>query len=208
MAELATRAGATIVGLHAHSGSGIMTPEHWAQLAETLAAAACHFPHVSVLDVGGGLGVPEKPAQEPLDLEAVAAGLGHVMESNPGKSLWLEPGRFVVAESGVILARVTQIKGKGTVRYVGVATGMNSLIRPALYGSYHEIVNLTRLGEEPTDRANVVGPICETGDILGVDRLLPPTSEGDVLLIANTGAYGFVMASWYNLREPAPQRYM
>jgi diaminopimelate decarboxylase/aspartate kinase len=208
VAQLAEAAGATIVGLHAHSGSGIMTPEHWAQLAETLAEAGSHFPEVAVLDVGGGLGVPEKPAQDPLDLAAVSEGLGRVRASNPGREIWIEPGRFVVAESGVLLARVTQTKGKGAVRYVGVATGMNSLIRPALYGSYHEIVNLTRLGEEPSERANVVGPICETGDTLGLDRLLPPTYEGDVLLIANTGAYGFVMASRYNLREPAPQRYL
>jgi diaminopimelate decarboxylase/aspartate kinase len=103
---------------------------------------------------------------------------------------------------------VTQTKGKGATRYVGIATGMNSLIRPALYGSYHEIVNLTRLGEERTERVNIVGPICETGDTLGLDRLLPPTVEGDVLLIANAGAYGIVMSSHYNLRAPAPQRYL
>jgi len=208
VAELAARAGARIVGLHAHAGSGILTPNHWAHLGETLAEAARHFPDVAVLDLGGGLGVPEKPAQDPLDMGAVAAGLARVREANPGASLWIEPGRYVVAESGVILARVTQLKGKGEVRYVGVATGMNSLIRPALYGSYHEIVNLSRLGEEPTERANVVGPICETGDTLGLDRLLAPTREGDVLLIANTGAYGIVMSSRYNLREPAPQRYL
>lgn len=207
-AELAARARAKIVGLHAHAGSGILTPGHWADLAETLWDAASLFPDVSVLDLGGGLGVPEKPAQQALDLDAVAAGLQHVRESHPGKSIWLEPGRFVVAESGVILARVTQTKGKGAIRYVGVATGMNALIRPALYGSYHEIVNLTRLGEEATERANVVGPICETGDTLGLDRLLAPTQEGDVLLIANTGAYGFVMSSSYNLRQPPPQRYL
>jgi diaminopimelate decarboxylase/aspartate kinase len=208
VAALARQAGATIVGLHAHSGSGILTPDHWAALAETLTDAAQHFPDVTVLDLGGGLGVPEKPAQEPLDMGAVAAGLARVRSSNPGKAIWLEPGRYVVAESGVILARVTQIKGKGEVRYIGVATGMNSLIRPALYGSYHEIVNLTRLDQERTERANIVGPICESGDTLGLDRLLPPTQEGDVLLIANTGAYGFVMSSRYNLRGPAPQRYI
>jgi len=196
------------VGLHAHSGSGILTPDHWAHLGETLADATRHFPEVTVLDLGGGFGVPEKPAQEPLDLGAVATGLERVHSSNPGRAIWIEPGRYVVAESGVILARVTQTKGKGEVRYVGVATGMNSLIRPALYGSYHEIVNLTRLDEERTERANVVGPICESGDTLGLDRLLAPTREGDVLLIANTGAYGFVMSSRYNLREPAPQRYL
>ncbi|HSH76684.1 MAG TPA: bifunctional aspartate kinase/diaminopimelate decarboxylase, partial [Longimicrobiales bacterium] len=207
-AELTAAAGASIVGLHAHSGSGILTPDHWAHLGETLADAAAHFPDVKILDVGGGFGVPEKPAQDPLDLDAVAAGLARVRSSNPGRSLWLEPGRYVVAEAGVILARVTQIKGKGEVRYVGVATGMNALLRPALYGSYHEIVNLTRLDDEHTERANVVGPICESGDTLGLDRLIAPTHEGDVLLIANTGAYGFVMASRYNLREPPPQRYL
>jgi diaminopimelate decarboxylase/aspartate kinase len=208
VAELARAAGARVVGLHAHSGSGILAPDHWTHLAETLAEAAGHFPDVTVLDLGGGLGVPEKPTQEPLDLAALSAGLARVRAASPGKALWLEPGRYVVAESGVILARVTQLKGKGDVRYVGVATGMNSLIRPALYGSYHEIVNLTRLGEEPTERVNVVGPICESGDTLGLDRLLPPTREGDVLLIANTGAYGIVMSSHYNLRDPAPQRYL
>ena len=208
VAKLAGIERVRVVGLHAHSGSGILTPEHWAHLGETLAEAARLFPDVRVLDVGGGLGVPEKPGQDPLDLDALAAGLAELERRNPGKAIWLEPGRFIVAESGVILARVTQIKGKGAVRYVGVATGMNSLIRPALYGSYHEIVNLTRLGEEPTERVNIVGPICETGDTLGLDRLLPPTSEGDVLLIANTGAYGFVMSSRYNLREPPEQRYL
>ncbi|MBM4184861.1 MAG: bifunctional aspartate kinase/diaminopimelate decarboxylase [Gemmatimonadetes bacterium] len=207
-AKIAALEGVRVVGLHAHSGSGILSPEHWAHLGQTLAEASRLFPEVGVLDVGGGLGVPEKPGQDPLDLGAVAAGLTQLKAANPGKSIWLEPGRFVVAESGVILARVTQIKGKGAVRYVGVATGMNALIRPALYGSYHEIVNLTRLGDEPTERANIVGPICETGDTLGFDRLLPPTAEGDVLLIANTGAYGFAMASRYNLREPPPQRYL
>ena len=80
---------------------------------------------------------------------------------------------------------------------------MNSLIRPALYGAYHPIVNLTKLDEPATMLAHVVGPICESGDILGRSRRLAPAEEGDVLLIANTGAYGRVMSSWYNLREPA-----
>jgi diaminopimelate decarboxylase/aspartate kinase len=208
VADLADAGGATIVGVDAHGGSGILTPDHWEQVAATLAEAAGHFPNVRTFDLGGGLGVPEKPAQDPLDLERVAAGLRQVKDAHPDKDLWIEPGRFVVAESGVILARVTQTKGKGATRYVGIATGMNSLIRPALYGSYHEIVNLTRLGEEPTERVNVVGPICETGDTLGLDRLLPPTQEGDVLLIANAGAYGIVMSSHYNLRDPAPQKYL
>jgi diaminopimelate decarboxylase/aspartate kinase len=98
---------------------------------------------------------------------------------------------------------VTQLKGKGDVRYVGIATGMNSLIRPALYGAHHDIRNLTRIDEPMSDRVNVVGPICESADQLGADRWLPDTQEGDIILIANCGAYGFVMSSNYNRRAPA-----
>ena len=108
-----------------------------------------------------------------------------------------------MAQAGILLARVTQTKGKGGTSYVGVSTGMNSLFRPALYGAYHEIVNLSRIHDRPTELVTVVGPICETGDRLGSGRLLPPTLEGDVLAIANAGAYGYAMSSHYNLREPA-----
>ena len=131
--------------------------------------------------------------------------LADVKKEYPALEIWLEPGRFLVAAAGVLLARVTQTKRKGDVRYVGVATGMNSLIRPALYGAYHEIVNLTRLDMPATEVVNVVGPICESADVLGHDRLLPPTEEGDVLLLATAGAYGHVMSSNYNLREPAEE---
>jgi diaminopimelate decarboxylase/aspartate kinase len=115
----------------------------------------------------------------------------------------MEPGRFLVAKAGVLVAVVTQLKGKGDVQYVGVATGMNSLIRPALYGAHHDIRNLTRLSEPMSCRVNVVGPICESADQLGSDRWLPRTHEGDVLLIANCGAYGYAMSSNYNRRPPA-----
>jgi diaminopimelate decarboxylase/aspartate kinase len=195
--------GARVVGLHAHSGSGIRTAEAWSEVAIFLARAAERFPAVRVLDLGGGLGVPERPGQAPLDLESLGDLLRRFKEADPRFELWLEPGRFLVAEAGVLLARVTQVKHKGEVTYVGLETGMNSLIRPPLYGAYHPIVNLSRLDEPATWTAHVVGPICETGDILGRSRRLPPTSEGDVLLIANAGAYGRVMSSRYNLREPA-----
>ena len=91
------------------------------------------------------------------------------------------------------------------MRYVGIATGMNSLIRPALYGAHHDIRNLTRLAEPSSQKVTIVGPICETADLLGSDRWLPPTEEGDVLVIANCGAYGYAMASHYNLRPPATE---
>jgi len=196
---------ARIVGLHAHTGSGILRPHNWRDVAATLIDIAERFPDVSMLDLGGGLGVPEKPGQDALDMAALDASLDGLRSAHSNYELWLEPGRYVVAEAGVLLTRVTQTKGKGDVRYVGVSTGMNSLIRPALYGAYHEIVNLTRLNEGGDQVVNIVGPICETGDKLGTDRLLPACREDDVLLIANTGAYGRVMSSRYNRREPATE---
>jgi len=195
-----------ISGLHAHTGSGILHPDNWHRTLETLGEAARELPDVRVINLGGGLGVPDRGEDLPLDLAALDAGLARLRHDlvRPVE-IWLEPGRYLVAEAGVLLARVNQTKGKGEVRYVGVATGMNSLIRPALYGAWHEIVNLTRLHEAGDHVYNVVGPICETGDILGLDRLLPECRENDVMLIANTGAYGAAMASRYNLREPAEE---
>jgi len=105
----------------------------------------------------------------------------------------------------VLLARVTQLKGKGAKQYLGIATGMNSLIRPALYGAHHDIVNLTRIAEPATTVYEVVGPICESADVLGHERTLPVGREGDVMLIATAGAYGHAMSSRYNLREPAEE---
>ena len=205
LARLAREAGAEIVGVHAHSGSGILDPDNWRNIAASLVQIAQRFPAVRTIDLGGGIGIPEKPGDRPFDLERLDEHLGEVRDSCPDFSIWLEPGRFLVAQSGVLLTRVTQVKGKGEMRYIGVGTGMNTLIRPVLYGSYHEIVNLTKLGKPASELATIVGPICETGDRLGTDRLLPTTEEGDVMLIANTGAYGYVMSSRYNLREVAEE---
>ncbi|MDP2316808.1 MAG: bifunctional aspartate kinase/diaminopimelate decarboxylase [Pseudomonadota bacterium] len=203
VASLCQQHGVRVVGLHAHVGSGILDASSWSDVALFLARAAERFPEVDRIDLGGGLGVPEKPDQSPLDLAALDAALARIRAAHPRFALWLEPGRFLVAEAGVLLARVTQLKKKDDVTFVGVDTGMNSLIRPALYGAWHEIVNLTRLGAPLTQTVHVVGPICETGDTLGHARRLPDTQEGDVLLIATAGAYGRAMSSCYNLREPA-----
>ncbi len=205
LAELVAAAGADVVGIHAHSGSGVSDPDAWRNIASRLTQVAERFPSVRVVDLGGGLGIPEKPGDRPFDLERMDRTLADVKAAFPQYDFWIEPGRYLVARSGVLLTRVTQVKGKGEMRYVGVATGMNSLIRPALYGAYHEIVNLTRIDEAPSETVTVVGPICETGDRLGTDRLLPPCAEGDVILIANAGAYGHVMSSFYNRREVAPE---
>jgi bifunctional diaminopimelate decarboxylase / aspartate kinase len=200
---LVTKAGAKIVGLHAHSGSGVFSVDNWKEVGDTLIELTARFKDVRVLDLGGGLGVPERLGQPGVVLSEFGAVLASLKAAHPELAFWIEPGRYLVAEAGVLLATVTQLKGKGEVSYIGVSTGMNSLIRPALYGAHHEILNLSRLDEPATEVANVVGPICETGDQLGVDRLLPVTSEGDVLLIATAGAYGRSMSSTYNLREPA-----
>jgi len=203
--DLIAAAGATVAGLHAHTGSGILQSDNWHYVANQLLEALEVFPDVKFLDLGGGLGIPEKPGQVALDMDGVSASLDAVKAEFPDLELWMEPGRYVVANSGVLLTTVTQTKGKGEIRYVGVSTGMNSLIRPSLYGAYHEIANLSKADEAASEVVSVVGPICETGDRLGVDRLLPPTGEGDVLCIANAGAYGYVMGSNYNLRGIAPE---
>lgn len=205
LGRYAREAGARIVGLHAHPGSGVFDVENWRQTATLLAGLAARFRDVRVIDVGGGLGVPDSSEKPALDLAQLDTVLGSVKRAHPELSIWIEPGRYLVANAGVLLARVTQTKRKGDTRYVGIATGMNSLIRPALYGAYHEIVNLSRLDEAPADIVNVVGPICESADVLGHDRLLPQTCEGDLLLIATAGAYGRVMGSSYNLRGPAEE---
>jgi len=201
LVELVDAANATVIGIHAHSGSGILEPENWRAVAGALLAAAERFPEVEVLDLGGGIGVPDKRGDPAFDLPALDRYLAEFKASHPKYELWLEPGRYLVAVAGVLLAHVTQLKGKGNMQYVGVSTGMNALIRPALYNAYHEIVNLTRIAEEASERVTVVGPICETGDKFGSDRPLPPSMENDVVLIATVGAYGRAMSSSYNLRD-------
>ncbi|MBI4816760.1 MAG: bifunctional aspartate kinase/diaminopimelate decarboxylase [Deltaproteobacteria bacterium] len=195
--------GARVVGLHAHTGSGNFDRTSWVDTARVLSELAEGLPEVRVLDLGGGLGVPERSDQNVLDLAGLDRALGEV--SHRRLEVWLEPGRYVIANAGVLVAKVTQLKGKGSVGFLGLATGMNSLIRPALYGAYHEIVNLTRLDEAPARLYEVVGPICESGDVLGHGRFLPEARVGDVMLIANAGAYGHAMSSSYNLRSPAEE---
>jgi bifunctional diaminopimelate decarboxylase / aspartate kinase len=193
---------ARIVGLHAHIGSGIIDPEHWRTVYARLAALADGIGTVASIDVGGGLGVAYEPEAEGLDLAGYAAALAEVRQAYPQYELWIEPGRYLVAEAGALLLSVTQVVDKAGVRRVGADGGMNTLLRPALYGAWHEIVNLSRLDDADGAPAEVVGPICETGDVLGRRRALPDaTAAGDLLLVSHAGAYGAVMASRYNLRE-------
>lgn len=200
----AQAAGARVVGLHAHLGSGVGEPGAWGEVAAILLALGAQCPDLARIDVGGGLGVAYRPGEQPLDLGAVAQALARARGAAPGLELWVEPGRFLVAEAGALLLRVTQTKQKGARRFVGVDGGMNALLRPALYGAYHPIVNLSRPDAALAGPVDVVGPICESGDVLGSGRTLPECKEGDVLLVGMAGAYGVAMSSTYNSR-PLPR---
>jgi diaminopimelate decarboxylase len=119
-----------------------------------------------------------------------------------GLTVYLEPGRFLVGSAGVLLTRVLYRKHSGGKEFVVVDAGMNDLVRPSHYQAYHEIVEVTEHGR-PGTRADVVGPVCETGDFLALERMLPGLEPGDGLAILGAGAYGFVMSSNYNSR-PRP----
>jgi diaminopimelate decarboxylase/aspartate kinase len=201
-----------VVGLHAHVGSGIRDAHWWLQTLTVLSAIAESHPSIRILDLGGGLGVESTDY-----LSELNDVLRHVVEASPRLrqlELWMEPGRFLVSDAGILLAHVTQTKRKGDAHgYVGVSTGMNSLIRPALYGAKHRMTNISKLGKLMGDAklgtlmggdVDVVGPICETGDVLGhAVEAMGDAQRGDVVAVANGGAYGRAMSSYYNLRAPA-----
>jgi diaminopimelate decarboxylase len=153
-----------------------------------------------VIDVGGGLGI--RYAEEPsLDPAKFAAAVVPLLASS-GLTVFLEPGRYLVGSAGVLLTRVLYRKHSGGKEFVVVDAGMNDLVRPSHYHAYHEIVEVVERGR-PAVRADIVGPVCETGDFLALDRMLPGLASGDILAVLGAGAYGFVMASNYNSR-PRP----
>ncbi|AXK71440.1 bifunctional aspartate kinase/diaminopimelate decarboxylase [Lysobacter sp. TY2-98] len=196
--------GLRISGLHAHLGSGIDDPAHWREVYGTLAALADASETVDTIDIGGGFPVPYTPDARPFDLDAWRAGVRDIKTAYPRCRVAIEPGRFLVAEAGALLLHVTQVIEKDGIRRIGLDAGMNALARPAMYDAYHGIHNLTRIDDTSLDTFDVVGPICESGDVLGRGRRMPSTTvEDDVVLIADAGAYGMAMANTYNLR-PLP----
>ncbi len=189
-----------VTGLHAHLGSGVDTPDHWREVCDELGGIAERIGSIDTIDIGGGLPIPYREDDEPFDLEAWSIGLAEVKAAYPAYRLAIEPGRFLVAEAGVLLLAVTQVVEKGGIRRVGADAGINALMRPALYDAWHDIHNLSRPDGE-TVAFDVVGPICESSDVFGRQRPLPrDTAPGDVLLVADAGAYGMAMANTYNLR--------
>ena len=157
---------------------------------------------LQVLDIGGGLGIRYSDEQS-LDPSVFAAAVIPLLA--PTKlTVYLEPGRFLVGCAGVLLTRVLYRKHSGGKEFVVVDAGMNDLVRPSHYQAYHEIVELVEQ-HRPDSRADVVGPVCETGDFLALDRVLPGLEAGDGLAVLGAGAYGFVMASNYNSRPRPPE---
>ena len=184
-----------VIGLHCHKGSGITNPKLWNENGEFLLKYASLFPNLEWIDLGGGIGVD-------IDLQELNQELKLDLQ---GLKLYMEPGRYIVSTAGVLVSKVTQTKTKGNINYLGISTGMNSLIRPTLYNARHEIHNISASYDREKKEYTIVGPICETGDILGENRILPETNNEDYILIENGGAYGYTMSSNYNLRPPADE---
>ncbi len=205
--------GLRLVGLHTHIGSGILDAEPFLEAARRLLELASRFPDLEFVDVGGGFGIPYGPSERPLDVELLGGELAKLVEDFASRyghvRLRVEPGRFIVGSAGVLLTRVVDVKevevGGARKVFVGVDSGMNHLIRPALYGARHEVVAATKADWPRVLRADVVGNICESGDVLAADAELPEVEEGDVLAIMNAGAYGYSMSSNYNLRPRPPE---
>ncbi|MEM3816355.1 MAG: diaminopimelate decarboxylase [Candidatus Bathyarchaeia archaeon] len=209
--KMALNAGVRRFGIHMHIGSGILSVEPFLLAAEKLLNIADQI-HRSLgitfefIDFGGGLGVPYKPEEKPLDVEMFAdkmLGLfkRKVEEYRPGEPFFcIEPGRYIVCDAGILLTRVNTVKVTPFKKFIGVDAGFNLLIRPVMYGAYHHVIVANNLNEEGREIYDIAGPLCESGDILARDRLLPEIREGDLLAILNAGAYGFVMSSQYNSR--------
>ncbi len=196
-----------VVGIHQHIGSNILEEETFLKAIDVLLKTAKELPALDFIDFGGGLGIPYKPEQQRLNLielkkQASEHFKNFCQQYGRDVSFWVEPGRFLVGESGSLLTTVNTVKTNPGYKYVGTDSGFNHLVRPTMYGSYHEIVNTSNINGKK-ELVTVCGNICESGDIFARDRELPEINEGDVLAILNGGAYGFAMASNYNTR-PLP----
>lgn len=203
--KLAEKYKLKIIRLHQHIGSNILDKKILIKACDKLFETAISFPELESLDFGGGLGIPYLPNEKDLDLKLLGGEITKRMNNfckKYGKELdlILEPGRFLVAQSGFLLTTVTEIKNNPKRTFVGVDTGFNHLIRPAMYGSYHEIINASRVRGAHI-KADIVGNICESGDVFARDRKIVDPRVGDILAILNAGAYGYVMASRYNSRD-------
>ncbi|QNH61080.1 diaminopimelate decarboxylase [Hymenobacter sediminicola] len=213
VAQLSSLPSVELVGLHAHIGSQITDLTVFADLSHKLnelqtwlADQGYTLPH---LNVGGGLGIDYHHPDENLipDFEGYFSMFEKHLVRRPGQQVHVELGRAVVAQCGTLLSRVLYMKQSQQTQFAILDAGMTELMRPALYGSYHHIQNLSN---PDGDRYiyDVVGPICESSDSFGKELALPRTQRGDLVAIRSAGAYGEVMSSGYNLREKAAAVYV
>jgi diaminopimelate decarboxylase len=196
------------VGVHAHVGSGVLREDlddHMGALARIAdlarEAAAAAGTDLEFVDVGGGFGVPYRPAEEPLDVEEVGRRVREAVGDLPGQ-LKLEPGRYVVADAECILTRVNTVKEAPGTTVVGVDASLATLIRPAMFDSYHHIGNVSA-PDRPEERVSVGGPCCTSADVFCTDRPVARPERGDVLAIGNAGAYGYELANQFH-SQPRP----
>ena len=196
-----------VIGVHQHIGSQITEVAPFvdsltkiAELIQTLRECGIV---IRYLDVGGGLGITYHD-EDPPSPTAFARALMEVIK-DLGCTIVLEPGRVIVGNAGILVTRVLYLKKGPQKNFLIVDAGMNDLIRPSLYGSYHSILPVMEKGEDGGLIADVVGPICESGDFLAKDRKLPPLDQGELLAVMSAGAYGFAMSSTYNSRPRIPE---
>lgn len=201
-------------GIHQHIGSGINNPYDFERATKKfLSIIKKIIDSLNIkfkfIDFGGGLGIPYPPEEDPLDLnlykEIVIKPFKELVNTEDIEEpvFKIEPGRYLSAESSIILTQINTIKDNGYKLFAGINAGFNTLIRPTMYGSYHHIILCNKNNRDTRKKYDIAGPICESGDILGKDRELPELREGDFLAILDAGAYGYTMSSNYNSR-PRP----
>lgn len=195
-----------LVGINQHIGSLFLDYNSYIEGVKNILEIASSFKGLKLIDLGGGFGVPYNH-EERLDLKKLSIELDKVLSAfldnydNKDVVFYIEPGRYVVCEAGILIGSVTSVKENYNTNYLGCDIGFNILMRPILYDSYHEIKVLQKNSNDLKETYTVVGNICESGDILGSDRLLDKASVGDAIIVYNTGAYGYSMSSNYNLRS-------
>jgi diaminopimelate decarboxylase len=214
--EKAKEAGVERFGIHMHVGSGILEVEPFVlALDKLLTVAKKVHDEIGVsfefVDVGGGLGVPYKPEDKELDLSLFSEKVLTLFKSRVGEYdlgepfFCVEPGRYLVCDASILLTRANTVKVTPFKRFVGVDAGFNTLVRPTMYGSYHHVLVANNMDSPDEETYDVVGPVCESGDVLARDRRLPKIQEGDLLAVLNAGAYGYAMSSQYNARPRAAE---
>ncbi|MDP2750664.1 MAG: diaminopimelate decarboxylase [Nanoarchaeota archaeon] len=203
-----------LVGLHMHIGSGILDTKTFIKAMNMLLKVAKEFDSLEFVDFGGGIGVPYRPEQKALNMKEFGKDIGLLFKefaeeykkeiSKDGKELIMaiEPGRYLVCESGFLLAQVNTLKETSKHKFVGIDTGFGHLVRPMMYDSYHPIINASNV-EGQKENISLAGNICESGDLFAKNRDITKVKHGDIIAITHAGAYGFSMSSPYNMR-PRP----